>query len=212
MDLETRSAQMWPDGSFELRAASDGLTFEGYAAVFNVPSLRMSFPNVRSGQPFREVIRAGAFTKALAAKPDMLLVTQHDLNAIPLGRTRAGTMELVQDARGLKVRATLPDNEHGRPIRDAIARGDISGMSFRFSSVRDEWNRSADGVTQRDLHEVNLGPEVSIVSFPAYPDTSVSVRHLQVAAVDVDSVLRTLRETGRVTAEQRAVLLAVLVR
>lgn len=178
MTYEIRTAEMWPDADYEMRATPDGLTFEGYAAVFNLPSLTMAFPGVNGGRQFREVIRPGAFTKTLAENPDVTLRYQHNMTTLPLGRTKAGTLALAQDDRGLRVQANLPDNEWGRPIRDSIARGDVSGMSFRFAKVLDKFAAGADGMAQRDLLEVKLGPEVSVTDYPAYPDTVAMVRHL----------------------------------
>jgi hypothetical protein len=214
MSYEIRTAEMWPDADYEMRAAPDGLTLEGYAAVFNIPSLLMSFPNVGAGKRFREMIHPGAFARSLNAKPDMTLRYQHNLATLPLGRTKNGTMELAEDHHGLRVRATLPDNEWGRPIRDAIARGDISGMSFRFASTMDEWETTTDGLL-RHLREVKLGPEVSITDYPAYPDTSVMVRHLAeeagVEADDLAEAFRVLRDPdAKLTAEQHRLLMTVV--
>lgn len=214
MTYEIRTADMWPDADYELRAASDGLTFEGYAAVYGLPSLPMSFPGVGGGRRFREVISPGAFTDTLAALPDVTLRYQHNLNTLPLARTQSGTMTLSEDQRGLRVQATLPDNEWGRPMRDAISRGDISGMSFRFAKVEDKW--SQNGTERlRTLHKVNLGPEVSITDYPAYPDTSAAVRHLA-EEVDADpdelaEAFRVLREPdAKLTDEQHGLLVAVI--
>lgn len=214
MTFEIRTAEMWPDANYEMRATTEGLQLEGYAAVFDLPSLPMSFPTVQGGKRFREVIRSGAFTKALSEKPDVMLLWQHDMAALPLARTRSGTLQLEQDARGLRVQATLPDNEWGRPIRDAVARGDVSGMSFRFSKVLDKFEPTADGY-QRDLLEVKLGPEVSVTNFPAYPDTSVSVRFLaEEADADPDELadaFRTLRDAeGKLTPGQRDLLISTI--
>ncbi len=212
---EIRTADMWPDADYEMRAAADRLTFEGYAAVFNMPSLPLSFPNVNGGRQFREVIRPGAFTKTLAENPDVSLRYQHNMTTLPLGRTKSGTLSLAQDDRGLRVQATLPDNEWGRPIRDAVARGDVSGMSFRFSKVLDKFGAAPDGGSQRDLLEVKLGPEVSVTDYPAYPDTVAYVRHLA-DAVDADpdelaAAFRTLREEGgRLTSVQRDLLITTI--
>lgn len=214
MDYEIRTAEMWPEADYEMRAAADGLNLEGYAAVFNLPSLPMSFPSVGGGKRFREVIHPGAFARTLNAKPDVTLRYQHNLTTLPLGRTKSETMELVEDERGLRVRAQLPDNEWGRPIRDAVARGDISGMSFRFSAVIDDWENGPDGHV-RHLREVRLGPEVSITDYPAYPDTSVMVRHLaeavKVEADDLADAFRTLRDPeARLTIAQRDLLMRVI--
>jgi HK97 family phage prohead protease len=214
-DYEIRTAEMWPDADYEMRAAPDGLTLEGYAAVFGKPSLPLAFANVAGGKRFREIIHPGAFTKTLAELPDVTLRYQHNLTTLPLGRTRAGTLALSEDDHGLAVQASLPDNEWGRPIRDAVARGDVSGMSFRFAKVIDKWTQDPDGTHVRHLHEVRLGPEVSITDYPAYPDTSAAVRHLA-AEVDADpddlaDAFRALRDPdAKLSAEQHALLMSLI--
>lgn len=214
MTYEIRTADLWPDADFELRASSDGLTFEGYAALYDVPSARLAFPNVRSGAPFREVIRPGAFRKSLDAKPNITLRYQHSMTSLPLASTKAGTMELADDTRGLRVRATLPDNEWGRPVRDAIARGDIDGMSFRFQKVIDKWDRDEEGGNLRNLFEVRLDKEVSVTEFPAYPATVATVRALaEEADVDPDALVeafRALKPDSRLTADQRQAFITVI--
>jgi HK97 family phage prohead protease len=210
MTYEFRTADMWPEADFEMRASSDGMTFDGYAAVFDLPSLSMQFPGVGGGKRFREVIVPGAFTRTLAANPDVLLLWQHDMTALPLGRTRSGTLSLEQDGRGLRARATLPDNEWGRPVRDAIARGDVSGMSFRFAKVEEEWQKDTLG-SLRLLREVKIGPEVSIANSPAYPDTVATVRALaEEIDADPDELLqafRILRDPDvKLTSEQHGLL------
>jgi HK97 family phage prohead protease len=214
MDYEVRTAEMWPEADFELRAESDGLTLEGYAAVFNLRSLPMSFSNVGGGRVFREVIQPGAFTRSLNAKPDLTLRYQHDLKQLPLARTKSGTLELDQDERGLRVKATLPDNEWGRPVRDAIARGDISGMSFRFAAPTEKWEQT-EGGWERHLSEVKLGAEVSITDYPAYPDTSVMVRHLaeeiEAEPDELADAFRALRDPeAKLTSEQHRLLMSAI--
>jgi hypothetical protein len=214
MTYEIRTADLWPDADYELRAAADGFTFDGYAAVYDVPSARMSFPNIRSGVPFREIISPGAFGKTLAEKQNITLRYQHSLTSLPLASTRGGTMELSDDAHGLRVHANLPDNEWGRPVRDAIARGDISGMSFRFQKVLDKWDRGASGDHIRNLLEVRLDKEVSVTDFPAFPDTIAAVRALaEEAEVDPEQLvdaLRALKPEARLSAEQRQALVSVV--
>jgi hypothetical protein len=110
-----------------------------------------------------------------------------------MGSTRAGTLTLTEDDRGLKVSATLPDTTYGRDARELVRRGDVTGFSFGFSMPArggDEW--SADG-TERVLKSVRLH-EVSLVAFPAYPETNgtATVRGLdkiaQRANVDADAL------------------------
>jgi HK97 family phage prohead protease len=219
MTYEIRTADLWPDADYELRAAPDGFTFDGYAAVYNLPSARMAFPNVgpdrqRMGIPYREVIRPGAFGKTLGEQQNITLRYQHSLVSLPLASTRGGTMELSDDVRGLRVKATLPDNEWGRPVRDAIARGDISGMSFRFQKVTENWDRDESGGHVRNLLEVRLDKEVSVTEFPAFPDTIATVRALaEDANVDPERLveaLQALRPESRLTAEQREAVITVV--
>lgn len=210
--FEVRGTDLWPEPEMEIRATGDGLTFEGYAAPFNKASLPI--PGGPRGE-FRETIRQGAFTRTLARNPDIILSTQHSLMTIPLGRTTAGTMRMAQDDYGLLVSGTLPDNEIGRPVRDAIRRRDVAGMSIRFRIPSKAGEKWSDDFTERDLLEVALGPEVSIVTFPAYPDTTATVRHLAEAADvppdELAAAFSVLRDPdARLTAEQRELLMAAV--
>lgn len=208
IQFENRGTDLWPTEEFDLRAAGDGLTLEGYAALYEVESVPLPGP----AGPFTETIQRGAFAATLANAPDVTLRYQHNLSTIPLARTKSGTLELVEDDRGLRVKAALPDNEFGRPIRDAIARRDISGMSFSFKAIRDAWSKDR---TQRRLVELRIGPEVSVVDFPAYPDTSVFVRSVaEAAGLPPDALadaFNVLRETdGRLTPEQRDLIVTAV--
>ena len=147
---------------FELRAVEggDGMTFTGYAAIFNVPSEPL---------PFIERIAPGAFKRSLKARNDIKLLFNHDTGAV-LGSTRAGTLKLEEDNYGLRVTAMLPETTLGKDVKVLVQRGDISAMSFGFSvpANGDSWN--TDG-TERTLRSVRIH-EVSIVAFPAYQQTA----------------------------------------
>ena len=162
-------------------ASSDGMSFTGYAAVFNSPSEPL---------PFTEVIREGAFKRSLKSRNEIKLFMNHNTDVV-LGSTRAGTLKLTEDSRGLLAQAELPDTSAGRDLSVLMKRGDVSSMSFGFSvpPKGDSW--SGDGAT-RELHQVRLH-EVSIVTgFPAYEATTASVRSLDIlaqrTAVDVDAL------------------------
>jgi uncharacterized protein len=162
--IETRTTPI----EFEVREGENGMTFEGYAAVFNSPSEPL---------PFIERIAPGAFKRSIEARNDIKMLWNHDTGMI-LGSSRAGTLKLYEDERGLKVRAQLPNTSAGRDAAELLRRGDVDSMSFGFSvpSGGDEW--SADG-SERTLKSVRLH-EVSIVAFPAYSGTAgtTSVRGL----------------------------------
>ena len=172
--IETRTTPI----EFEVREDGDGMTFEGYAAVFNTPSEPL---------PFIERIAPGAFKRSIDARNDIKLLWNHDTGTV-LGSTRAGTMRLNEDERGLRVSATFPNTSAGRDAAELLRRGDVDSMSFGFSvpSGGDEW--SNDGA-ERTLKSVRLH-EVSIVAFPAYSSTAgtTSVRGLDKVAerADVD--------------------------
>lgn len=157
--------------SFTLERAADdgdGLTLEGYGAVFDSPTRIDSWEG-----RFDEVIARGAFAKTLKERTP---VVQFDHGHHPLvGSIPIATPEVLrEDAHGLYLRARLHDNWLTQPVRDAIASGAIDGMSFRFSVVKEAWDESGD-VPVRTVQEVKLY-ELGPVVFPAYADTSVGVR------------------------------------
>jgi HK97 family phage prohead protease len=169
---------------FDVRAgeaSSDGMSFTGYAAVFNSPSEPL---------PFTEVIKEGAFKRSLKSRNEIKLFMNHNTDVV-LGSTRSGTLQLSEDSRGLLAQAQLPDTQAGRDLSVLMQRGDVSSMSFGFSVPPKGDNWSSDGAT-RELHQVRLH-EVSIVTgFPAYEATTASVRSLDIlaqrTAVDVDAL------------------------
>lgn len=189
----------------EMRAAEDGngMTFGGYAWRYNEPSLPL---------PFTERIAPGAFTRTLKSKNDIRAYVNHDDTRL-LGSTRAKTLRIEDRPEGGYVEIDLPDTTDGRDMRTLVARGDITGMSFGFSTVKDSW--SSDG-NERTLLEVRLH-EVSIVtSQPAYPQTTASVRNLKVIAkrsqTDADQLAEAISalEAGELNEDQAAILRKVV--
>lgn len=151
----------------EFRADANGkMTVAGYAAVFGEAA--------DIGGWFKEVVARGAFTNSLRTA-DVRAYFDHDTGRV-LGRSSAGTLRLQEDDKGLRVEIDLPDTTDGRDVKTLVERGDVSGMSFRFEAVRQEWDETIDP-PKRTLLEVGLG-EVSIVSEPAYEGTSIALRSL----------------------------------
>lgn len=140
----------------------------GYAAVFDSPSEPM---------PFTEFVRRGAFTKTINDGADVRLLVDHE--GVPLARTRSGTLNLSEDDKGLLVEAELdPANPDAQRVLSAMSRGDLSQMSFAFRTIKDSWNKE---MTVRELKEVQLF-DVSVVTFPAYEETSAELRKAQDSA------------------------------
>lgn len=180
--------------AFELRAAGDALTLDGYASVFDSPY------DVYGGAPmgWTEIIDRKAFDKSLAGKPDVQLLINHE--GMPLARTKSGTLKLSADSKGLKVKADLdrrdPDVQR---LEAKMDRGDMDEMSFAFRAIRQEWNNDE---TERRLTEVSIDRgDVSVVNYGANPATSTNLRGLisALSEADVDAALAEARGMERDT-------------
>ena len=150
--------------NIEARQAEDGtMRMAGYAAVFNEPSVPL---------PFIEKIAPGAFRKTLSETPDVRLLVNHE--GLPMARTKNGTMRLYEDERGLYFEAELANTQEARDLYTLVSRGDVDQMSFAFRVIRQNWSKDR---SERMLTEVSLADgDVSIVTYPAYPATSVEAR------------------------------------
>jgi uncharacterized protein len=191
MNLRTERAEEVRCVEFRAAEGSDGQTLEGYAAVFN------EWTDIRDAQgSYREQIAPGAFKRTLGQRTPVL---QFDHGSHPLiGSLPLGTLNVLrEDRNGLYVRARLSDNWLIEPVRDAIRDGGISGMSFRFRVVKDDWGTDDDGNDTRTVLETEL-LELGPVVFPAYTQTSVAMRSL-VGALDDDSRAELARELSTST-------------
>jgi hypothetical protein len=153
----------------ELRAITDdkGLRkITGYAAVFNSPT---------DIGWFMEKIEPGAFGASIW-QDDIRALWNHDSNFV-LGRNKSGSLMLVEDLHGLKIEIDPPDPQWARDLMISMERGDVSQMSFGFTTLTDRWEMQ-DGKETRTLEKVKLF-DVSPVTFPAYPDTEVGLRSLE---------------------------------
>lgn len=130
---------------------------------------------------FDEVIERGALDKADLR--DVRFLVNHDTSKIPLARSRNNnansTMQLMPDDQGMAIRVNLDvkNNSEARNLYSAIERGDISGMSFMFRVDDEEWTDLETDHPTRHIRKISNVAEVSAVTFPAYEDTSISVRN-----------------------------------
>jgi HK97 family phage prohead protease len=172
----------------EARQADDGtMRLSGYAAVFNDSSVPL---------PFKESIAPGAFRKTLSETPDVRLLVNHE--GLPLARTKNGTLTLSEDDRGLYFSAELADTQEARDIHTLIARGDVDQMSFAFRVIRQKWSEDR---SRRVLTEVSLSDgDVSVVTYPAYPTTSVEARE------ELRKAIGAVKEGREITGESLVVL------
>lgn len=113
---------------------------------------------------------------------DVRLFVNHDTNKIALARSKNGnensTMSFTIDDEGVHMRAVLDvdNNSEARALYSAIQRGDMDGMSFMFRIKSQEWKDIDSETPTRIIKEISIVHEVSVVNFPAYPQTSVNAR------------------------------------
>jgi len=163
--VKDREVRTFTLRSVEIRARNGKpAVILGHAALFNTPSVYMGF---------RETIAPGAFKESLG--DDIRALWQHDTARV-LGRTRAGTLQVWEDAQGLAFELNPPDTQDGRDAVTLIERGDVDQMSFGFNVPPggDSWSEDSDGIPLRTLRSIHL-MEISPVTWAAYPQTGVGV-------------------------------------
>ena len=180
--------------SIELHAKDGAQRFAGHAAVFNI---RTAIGNpLKWG--FYEEIASGTFTKTLQ-EGDARMLIDHDSFYV-VSRVSAGTLNLAQDARGLAVDSALDEElSYVKDLKINLRNKNITGMSFGFYVVKDEWRTekvsTSDGNTAeveiRIIQEVRL-VEVSAVTFPAYEQTDAGLRHALRSRGDVEAIRQRL--------------------
>lgn len=156
---------------FHTREDGEALLIEGYFAVFN------SNYNIADG--LSESIEPGAFTDTISG--DVRALINHDTSFV-LGRTKANTLTLKQDARGLWGQIVInPDDSDAMNLYARVKRGDVDQCSFGFDILEEETVFSDDGSSVHwKIKKVRLY-EVSVCTFPAYEETSVKARQQDAA-------------------------------
>jgi HK97 family phage prohead protease len=151
----------------ERRAEGEIAALAGYASVFNQRSVEL--------WGFYEVIAPGAFADSLAQGDDVRALWNHDPNWI-LGRTVNGTLRLREDENGLWSEIDPLDTSVNRGFVAAIERGDVSQMSFAFVAEDARWDLDENEQWMRTVLRAKLY-DVSPVTYPAYPSTSIGLRN-----------------------------------
>lgn len=157
-DVELRSK---PDGT-----GGERLLFTGYGSVVESPYEMQDWLG-----SYTEVFRSGAFARTLNASPDTIFEVNHNFDAVPMARTKAGTLRLSEDSTGLSVEADIDGSRSDvYQLQSAMEVGEMDAMSIAFYVTRQQWSPDYD---QRDILEVDLdGGDVSVVTFPANPFTT----------------------------------------
>lgn len=153
----------------------------GYAAVWDSPSEPIEWLDAKGNLVrFRETIARGAFAASIL-DCDCRALFNHDPSLI-LGRNRAGTLRLTEDDHGLRYECDLPDVSYARDLAVSLRRGDITGSSFAFVVIADEWHDPEAGsdLAHRRITKAHLF-DVSPVTYPAYQASSSAVRSIPMA-------------------------------
>lgn len=166
---------------FKLEDSSDDeLTVSGY--VNEVGKLSHLLSSGRKS--FRERIMPGAFSKSLSVNSEVHFLAEHDSKKI-LASTRNSSLELKEDEKGLFMKATISPTTYGKDYHTLIKDGILRNMSFGFGVLKDKWTKLTDGTYTRDITDLILY-EVSVVTNPAYPQSTISARGLNlIEEVDI---------------------------
>ena len=153
------------ESSFETREDGDDLIIEGYFAVYN--------SNYEIMEGMSESIAPGAFAETLGN--DIRALTNHDTSLV-LGRNTAGTLELRDDSHGLWGRIKVnPKDQDAMNTYERVKRGDVNQCSIGFEILSENTDFREDGSIHWTITKINLF-EVSVCTFPAYAETSISAR------------------------------------
>lgn len=191
---------------FEMRAENDEQHGDH---VVGRPILYNSRTNLGE---FDEVIDGGALDGA--DLKDVRFLVNHNTAMIPLARSRNNnensTMQMIVDGDGMNIRVNLDteNNTDARNLYSAIKRGDIDGMSFMFTVDSDTWEQLDSKHPTRHINKIGKVFEVSAVTFPAYPETTISAR----AAETLESARATLESAKRSDSEIEVLRLKTLIK
>lgn len=172
MNREIRQVRSIPL-KFQTRAdeETNDIYISGYFSVFG--------SNYELWEGATESIDSHAFDGAL--DDDIRCLINHDTRLV-LGRTKAGTLTLSVDDKGLwgEVKINRADQD-AMNLYERVKRGDVDQCSFGFDILSEEYEEG-NGAVHWTIKKVKLY-EVSVVTFPAYEDTSVNARKQDLSAI-----------------------------
>lgn len=188
-----------------LREAGEGTTersIEGYALMFGVRSVMMC----DWWDDYVEVLEPGCLDRATLDRQDIKLTMFHSSKLV-LARSNQGqgTLSYEVDGKGVRFSADMPRTVDGDKALELVARGDIAGCSFAYST--DESDESAvtyETVTEdgkkfivRHVWRIDNVYDFTLTTDPAYQQTTVSRREVEAAGVSLDDGRKQGEEGGR---------------
>lgn len=173
-DKETRLAEV------RMLEEDNKMILEGYAIVFDQETL---IGNEEKG--FFEVISKDALKDTYMK--DVPLKYNHMDNFLILARTKNKSLTLEVDEKGLKVHAELIDTESNKDVYKMVKAGLLDKMSFAFTVKSNKWDRSGD-VPKRIIESIDRLYDVSVVDVPAYEQTSIYARSLDLVETELKAM------------------------
>lgn len=165
----------------------DQRTVEGYACMFNSPSVDMGFV---------EVIHTGAITQDTIDNSDVFAKLNHcDDKILARSKNGKGSLLLEVDDKGLHYMFEAPHTALGNEVLEYLNRGDITSSSFAFSVDKNDLNAERwykkDGIIYRDIYKIKKLYDVSPVFEPAYEATTCSARYseIKMQSDEVDNIM-----------------------
>ena len=150
---------------FTTRDDGDNPVIEGYFAVFD--------SNYEIAPGMSESVAQGAFSRTISG--DIRALINHDTTLV-LGRTKANTLQLREDAHGLWGHIDInPNDADAMNLYERVKRGDVDQCSFGFDIRSQDTDIAKDGSIHWTIKDVDLY-EVSCCTFPAYEKTNISAR------------------------------------
>lgn len=156
---------------------------------------------------YDEIIEQGALMDTDLR--DVRFLVNHNTDMIPLARSRNNnansTMQMSIDEEGMLIRVDLDveNNSEAKNLYSAVERGDIDGMSFMFTVDGDKWDDIESEHPVRTITAISRVLEVSAVTFPAYEQTSISARGLDVALENAKSSLENVKAEARAIEQKK---------
>lgn len=163
---------------------------------------------------YDEIIEQGALDET--DLKDVRFLVNHNTDMIPLARSRNNTdnstmqMTVDQDGMGIRVDLDVDNNVEAKSLYSAVARGDISGMSFMFTVDKDAWDDVDSEHPTRRIRSLQKVYEVSAVTFPAYSQTSIQTRGLSEALDGAKESLESVKAEKLEIERRRVKLMAKL--
>lgn len=195
----------------KVREASEGgesRIIEGYALKFGVRSRLLLDWWVGV---YYEILEPGCITRETLDACDIMLTMFHDRQLI-LGRSKngVGTLHYEIDEIGVKFWCEMPKTVDGDKALELIARGDITGCSFIYSTdEKDSENavsyektgeKTEDGeeILLRHVKRIDNVYDFTITPKPAFEQTNVTKRELEDAGIVFDEKPKTVEEPKQI--------------